>query len=88
MLLSLADAEEFKQKYSLSELSNSDYVMLIYRLLLDRDPDAQGHADYLGALDKGELGRPNLVKALIHSEEFRSHHAALFQPAAKAAPSQ
>jgi hypothetical protein len=88
VLLSLADAEEFKQKYSLSELSNSDYVMLIYRLLLDRDPDAQGHADYLAALDKGELGRPNLVKALIHSEEFRSHHAALFQPAAKAAPSQ
>jgi hypothetical protein len=89
LLFGMSQSEEFNQRYSVSELSNSDYIHLIYRLLLDRDSDGQGHADYLATLDKGELGRPNLVKALIHSEEFRSHHAALFQrPAAKAAPSQ
>jgi hypothetical protein len=89
MLLGMVAAEEFKQKYRAAELSNSEYILLIYRLLLDRDPDGQGHADYIAALDKGELSRSNLVKALIHSEEFRNIHSALFKrPAAKAAPSQ
>jgi hypothetical protein len=89
VLLGGLASEEFKQKHKTSELSNSDYINLIYRLLFDRDADGRGYAEYLAALEKGDLSRSGLAKAIIHSAEFRSRHPVLFRPTdAKVAPSQ
>ena len=79
MLGSMMQSDEFNQRQGAAGLNNSDYITLIYRLLLDRDPDGQGRHDYLVALDNGDLSRPNLVKTLIRSREFRDMHSVLFR---------
>ncbi len=79
ILLGMIGSDEFSQSQGASALSNSDYISLIYRLLLDRDPDGQGRRDYLEALESGKLSRQRLAKTLIASGEFRKLHDLLFR---------
>ena len=55
-----------------SEVSNLDFIREAYRLVLGREPDDQGLADYLGSLVNG-LARTTLIKSLLDSEERRRH---------------
>jgi SAM-dependent methyltransferase len=47
-------------------------VRLAYNVVLDREPDAAGGAEYAAKLARGELTRHAVAQALAHSEEFRT----------------
>jgi len=46
-------------------------VRMAYNVVLDREPDPVGGADYARKLADGELSRHGVAQALAHSEEFR-----------------
>src|SRR5579863_8144253 len=46
-------------------------VRMAFNVILDREPDAEGGADYAHKLATGELSRHGVAEALAHSEEFR-----------------
>jgi len=46
-------------------------VRMAYNVILDREPDAAGGAEYGSKLARGELSRHGLAQALAYSEEFR-----------------
>ena len=46
-------------------------VRLAFNVVLDREPDPAGEADYVQKLTDGELSRHGVAEALAHSEEFR-----------------
>jgi SAM-dependent methyltransferase len=46
-------------------------VRLAFNVILDREPDAVGGAEYTSRLAGGELSRHGVAQALAHSEEFR-----------------
>jgi SAM-dependent methyltransferase len=46
-------------------------VRLAFNVVLDREPDAAGGAEYVQKLVDGELSRHGVAEALAHSEEFR-----------------
>ncbi len=46
-------------------------VRMAFNVILDREPDAVGGADYTQKLASGELSRHGVAEALAHSEEFR-----------------
>ncbi|MGH7879430.1 MAG: DUF4214 domain-containing protein [Candidatus Binataceae bacterium] len=55
-------------------MANGDFVILIYNLLLGRDPDGQG---FTAQLDRGSLSRDSIAMSIIGSDEFRSKHSLL-----------
>jgi hypothetical protein len=78
ILISIMQSDEFRDKHELAQKSNSDYVTLVYKLLLGREPDGQGRSDYVSQLDSGKLSRADLARSAIYSDEFRSKHAVFF----------
>ncbi len=46
-------------------------VRMAFNVVLDREPDPEGGADYTRKLASGELSRRGVAEALAHSEEFR-----------------
>jgi len=46
-------------------------VRMAFNVVLDREPDPEGGADYARRLERGELSRHGVAEALAHSEEFR-----------------
>ena len=46
-------------------------VRMAFNVILDREPDAAGGAEYASKLARGELSRHGVAQALAHSEEFR-----------------
>jgi SAM-dependent methyltransferase len=46
-------------------------VRMAFNVVLDREPDAAGGAEYTSKLARGELSRHGVAQALAHSEEFR-----------------
>jgi SAM-dependent methyltransferase len=46
-------------------------VRMAFNVILDREPDATGGAEYVARLSRGELSRHGVAQALAHSEEFR-----------------
>ncbi len=46
-------------------------VRMAFNVILDREPDAAGGAEYSAKLARGELSRHGVAQALAHSEEFR-----------------
>lgn len=79
VLQAMIASEEFRARYAVSKLSDADYVTLIYRLLLGRAPDGQGHGQYVKRLAKGAISRADLAGEIINSDEFRSTRRILFQ---------
>jgi hypothetical protein len=86
MLLAMLGSDEFTKRYTASNLSNSDFLVLMYRLLVGRDPDRAGLASYLAQLDAGSLSRTGVQRGIILSNEFRTKHRILSEvpPAAPA----
>ena len=77
MLLAMIQSGEFQKKFGSSDLKDENFVRLLYRLLLDREPDGHGGSAYLARMRKGELSRQDFALALIVSEEFRASHLIL-----------
>ncbi len=46
-------------------------VRMAFNVILNREPDAAGGAEYAAKLARGELSRHGVAQALAHSEEFR-----------------
>ena len=58
---------EFQAKYG--ALNNTQFVTLLYNNVLDREPDAQGLANWVNALNAG-ASRESVVNGFSESQEF------------------
>ena len=67
-------SKEFTRVYG--PLDNADFVTLLYRNVLDRDPDAAGLAYWTGLLDAQTRSRAAVVIGFSDSNEFRQSTAA------------
>nr|WP_245319671.1 DUF4214 domain-containing protein [Mesorhizobium temperatum] len=79
ILTKLLLSVEFRTDNQPVGLGNAQFVALLYRTLLGREPDGQGLSAYVSKLDSGELSGEQIVAESIHSYEFRSRHTVLFQ---------
>lgn len=50
-------------------VSNEEYVRILYRTFLDREPDAIGFADWVSRLENGQ-SRDAIIEGFAHSVEF------------------
>lgn len=78
ILSAMLGSEEFEKTMRANAISHEDYVSFAYHLLLGRDPDGGGKADYIAQLDQKTLSRAALLQALMQSDEFRQKHRILF----------
>jgi peptidoglycan/xylan/chitin deacetylase (PgdA/CDA1 family) len=69
-----ARSTEFQQRYS--SLNNRDFVTLVYRNVMDRDPDAEGHAYWIDQLNQGQT-RGEMMVNFSESDEFIARSAEL-----------
>ena len=53
-------------------LSNEDFVLILYRLLLEREADEHGLADWTGQLDAGTANRVAIFNGFADSPEFQN----------------
>ena len=81
MVIDLVNSDEMNKKYSLSQINNDEFVRLMYRLLLGREPDGHSHSLYASRLDKSELTRTDLINEIVRSVEFQDRHPILFATA-------
>jgi alpha-tubulin suppressor-like RCC1 family protein len=65
-----ATAPEFIQRYGTP--GNADFVTLVYRNVLGREPDADGLAYWTGELAAGRLSRGGLLVGFSESAEYRT----------------
>jgi hypothetical protein len=77
-LIELLKSHEFSQRYKIDTLGNAQFVTLVYRLLLNRDPDTGGLNEYVTLLDSGKMSRPDIFAAIVASDEFHDAQPALF----------
>lgn len=49
-----------------------------YRVLLGREPDGAGPASYVSQPEAGKMGRTDVRRSIVGSDELRSRHAPLF----------
>ncbi len=59
-----------------SRLNDEAFVEATYRELLGRPPDEEARQNALEALQRGDLGRPQLRRALLNSPEHRAYKLA------------
>ena len=59
----------FSQEFTAKKYDNAAYVRRLYRALLDREPDAEGLANWVSRLDKG-ASREDVFKGFAGSQEF------------------
>src|SRR5262249_26833336 len=85
VLASLLASDEFGDSHHLSRMSDDNYVRLLYRLLLGREPDGAGLASYTSALAAGRMLRAEVLASIIGSTELRTRHPLLFPTASLAA---
>ncbi|MFT7598648.1 MAG: hypothetical protein ACI8TP_001571 [Acidimicrobiales bacterium] len=69
-----AGSEEFRSTYG-DQVSNGDFIRLIYRNLFDRLPDDAGFAFWVDALDGG-MPRGRVMIHFSESEEYRDRFGA------------
>ncbi|QYG94704.1 DUF4214 domain-containing protein [Iamia sp. SCSIO 61187] len=65
-----AASQEFKATYG--NLSNAQFVTLVYQNVLDREPDAGGLAYWKGQLDTKAISRGHMMTKFSESAEYRA----------------
>ena len=78
VLLRLLQSDEFAGRYQIAAMTNADFVTLLYRLLLGRDPDAAGLEAYASKLAVGALSRTQVCEDVLNSDEFQAKQEVLF----------
>lgn len=78
LVLALIDSDEFRDKYQTPRLDNSDFVTLLYRLLLNRDPSPPERDSYVAELATGRLDRKKITESFVSSDEFHTKQSVLF----------
>lgn len=74
----LFNSEEAASLYNISSLSDDEFIRLVYRRLLGREPDLDGQKDYRAQLSDGKMKRSDIVEAVVASGEFAKKHPILF----------
>lgn len=77
LLRTLVSSAEFDARHQTSTLTDRQYVELIYRLMIGRDPDGQGLEAYSAQLSDGTLTRISMASSAMQSAEFAALHPAL-----------
>lgn len=80
MLVAMMTSHEGDVRYAASKLDNAQFVSLLYRLLLLREPDGGGLKEYVGALDGNQRNRAETVRMFVQSYEFAVRHPVLSAP--------
>jgi hypothetical protein len=75
----LIESADFNNRYALDSLSQTDFVVVAYEMLLGRQPDNLGLDSYARQLEDGALSRRELLHALMWSSEFAQLHRVLVQ---------
>lgn len=70
--LDIIMSPESKQKYSIDSLSNTDFVKLLYKLILRREGSAGDVAHYAGDLNVG-VTRDSTIYKFVESGEFKTN---------------
>ena len=60
----------FSEEFTNKNLSNEEYVDTLYATIFDRLPDADGRADWLGKLSRGEYTREQVLDGFFGAEEY------------------
>lgn len=60
----------FSEEYKGKNVSNQQYVEMLYRLVFDREADSVGKADWVSRLSRG-VTRGHVLAGFINSKEFR-----------------
>ncbi len=63
-------SEEFDLLYG--DLGNSEFLDLVYANVMERSPDAEGHAYWLGLVENAEISRGDVMLYFAESQEFRN----------------
>ncbi len=66
------DSPEFVRTYG--ELTNNEFIDLVYRNVLDRSPDSQGRAYWAAQLQGGSVDRTRMMVDFSFSPEFVGSH--------------
>jgi hypothetical protein len=85
LLAALLQSDELSATHRVSEMTDPNYVRLLYRILLGREPDGAGLASYASALASGRMRRADVLRSIISSAELRTRHPMLFPTASLAA---
>ena len=59
----------FSDEFLNKNMSNSDFVTILYRVFFDRQPDAAGHAAWVAVLERGE-SKQDVILGFINSTEW------------------
>ena len=59
----------FSDEFLNKDMSNADFVTVLYRTFFDREPDAAGHAAWVAALERGE-SKQDVIMGFINSTEW------------------
>lgn len=78
IIAELFNSEEATKRYNISSLSDDEFIRLVYRRLLGREPDQGGQENYKVKLRSGQMKRSDIVEAIIASGEFAEKHPILF----------
>ena len=62
------DSAEFRARYG--GIDDREFVRLVYRNVLDREPDPAGHDYWSGRLASGAIGRGNVMTQFSESPEY------------------
>lgn len=60
----------FSREFTNKNLSNADFLTIMYNTFMDRDPDADGYAMWLNGLNSGEFTREFVFNGFVYSKEF------------------
>jgi hypothetical protein len=77
MLQAMVASGEFSDRHKLPRLNNVEFVTLLYRVLLHREPDSAAMASYVEQLNEGTVTRTDLARLLVASNDFASRHPLL-----------
>ncbi|MGN0514510.1 MAG: DUF4214 domain-containing protein [Lachnospiraceae bacterium] len=66
----VAESFIFSDEFKAKNLSNQDYINVMYATFLDRNADEEGMNTWLTALNSGELSREQILAGFADSAEF------------------
>ncbi|MCB2184447.1 MAG: DUF4214 domain-containing protein [Desulfobulbaceae bacterium] len=58
------------KEFTAKNLSNGEYLVVLYRTFFDREPDSGGYNDWLNTLATGALNRTEVLSGFTSSSEF------------------
>ncbi len=72
MAYSFAESSEFRSTYG--STNDRDFVSIVYRNVLGREPDPEGLAYWISLVETGKLSRHGVVRWIAANDEFIAAH--------------